>query len=71
MLKFMLFQVTSVFQVTTRNCSGKTQYLIHGKLLEAKKRIFNKAIDTESKYNLVVFSTFAKRATTRRKQDYH
>ena len=28
------------------------------------------AVDEESKYNLVIFQTFAKRVTTRQKQDY-
>lgn len=57
----------------TRNCNGKVsfkQYLINGRLLEAKKRICNMAVDAESKCNLVVVSTAAERTTIWQKKDY-
>ena len=37
---------------------------------KAKTRKFNMAVDTESRYNLMIFSTFAKRDIMRLKQDY-
>lgn len=35
-----------------------------------QKQIFHIAVDAKSKYNLLVFSTFAEKATTRQNQDY-
>ena len=48
------------------------RYLIHWELLEAKKRKFDMAVDAESNYNLVVFSTFTKKVAMPqgRKQDH-
>lgn len=35
-----------------------------------QKQIFHIAVDAKSKYNLLIFSTFAEKATTRQNQDY-